>query len=51
MFHQFQESKNFMHERGTSRFLSNFFCGALAKTSSGNPSVFQKYSDLEKFFG
>ena len=30
MFHQFQESKNFMHERGTSRFLSNFF---LCRTS------------------
>ena len=42
--------KNFMHNMGLHKLLTKFFRPTLPKNLMGNPSVFQKFSGMEKRF-
>ena len=50
-FRKFGVSKNFMHNRGYNVFPSKIFGLRVPKNFVGSPSMFQKFWDIEKFYG
>ena len=44
-------SKSFMHERGITVLRRNAYVSQYRQILSGNPSLFQKISVIEKFYG